>query len=68
MTEDERDELIKQIIALEWKFFDKVPNEGGRAACQDDFRTFRMMRGSQYAAWSDEMLESYMDDLMRALA
>lgn len=68
MTEDERDELIKQIIALEWKFFDKVPNEGGRAACQDDFRTFRIMRGSQYAAWSDEMLESYMDDLMRALA
>lgn len=68
MTQEERKEFIDQITELEWKFFDKVPNEGGRAPCQDDRRTFRIMRSSQFLAWNDEMLESYMEDLMHALA
>ena len=29
--------------------FDKVQNEGGRAACQNDARTFAIMRYSQFA-------------------
>ena len=32
-------------------------NMGGRASCQDDWQTFYIMRGSQYASWRDDMLE-----------
>ena len=59
--------LIEEIIKIEWAFFDKVKNEGGRAECQDDFRTFSIMRRSQYMAWSPAMLASWMDDLREAL-
>lgn len=62
------EELINEIIALEWAFFDKVQNEGGRAPCQDDFRTFRAMRGSQYEAWDEAALESWRADLTAARA
>ena len=54
------------IVATEFDLFDKVNNEGGRAACQDDFRTFEIMRGAQFDAWSDEMRESYLADLVAA--
>ena len=56
------------IIAIEFDLFDKVQNEGGRASCQDDFRTFNIMRGAQFDAWTDEMRESYLDDLKTAMA
>ncbi len=59
-------ELINEIIALEWDFFGRVRNEGGRAPCQDDFRTFDIMRGSQYEAWDEETLESWHRDLAEA--
>ncbi|MEG1798730.1 MAG: DUF4125 family protein [Synergistaceae bacterium] len=58
--------LIEEIIKTEWAFFDKVKNEGGRAECQDDFRTFSIMRRSQYMAWSPAMLESWRADLREA--
>lgn len=61
-------EIIEKIVELEWKQFDKVINEGGRAGCQDDFETFSIMRKSQYMAWNEELLESYLDDLQQAEA
>ena len=51
--------LIENIIRLEWDMFQKVKNVGGRASCQDDFKTFHIMRRSQYENWTDEMLLSY---------
>lgn len=59
-------QLIEKIVELEWKQFDKVKNEGGRAECQDDFSTFSIMRKSQYLTWSDELLSSYCNDLLLA--
>ncbi len=59
--------LIEDIIKTEWAFFDKVQNEGGRAECQDDWKTFSIMRRSQYLAWSPALLESWMDDLREAI-
>ena len=56
--------LIDKIINLEFKQFDKVKNEGGRASCQDNFNTFSIMRKSQYLTWSDELLKSYYNDLL----
>ena len=61
-----RKEMIEAIIKEEWNQFDKVKNEGGRASCQDDWNTFYVMRKSQYLAWNDELLASYLGDLMDA--
>lgn len=58
-------ELAEEITQLEWKFFDKVKNIGGRASCQDDFSTFEIMRKSQYLAWSEPLLECWRNDLLR---
>lgn len=59
-------DIIEKIVELEWKQFDKVENEGGRASCQDDFTTFNIMRKSQYMTWNENMLKSYYNDLMEA--
>ena len=61
-----RENIIESIIEAEWKMFREVPNIGGRAACQDDSETFRIMRAGQSAGWSDAMLKSYLDDLNEA--
>lgn len=60
--------LVNEIVSLEWEAFDKVENEGGRADCQNDFNTFSIMRKSQYYAWTEEMLKSYISDFRRANA
>ncbi|MBO5279165.1 MAG: DUF4125 family protein [Lachnospiraceae bacterium] len=59
-------DTIDKIVRLEWKQFDRVKNEGGRADCQDDWNTFSLMRESQYLTWSMELLESYYQDLTEA--
>lgn len=63
MRGTEKDLLIAAIISAEWQMFDKVQNEGGRAACQNDARTFAIMRYSQFAPLPQDVLESYRDDL-----
>ena len=59
-------DLVNELVMLEWQAFDKVINEGGRASCQDDWATFSIMRRSQYDTWTDEMLESFIDDFYSA--
>ncbi|MBR4574935.1 MAG: DUF4125 family protein [Lachnospiraceae bacterium] len=61
-----KDKLIDRIVALEWKAFDKVDNQGGRASCQDDWDTFSIMRKSQYMLWDEEMLSSFIADFETA--
>jgi hypothetical protein len=61
-----REDIIDRIIELEWKMFQDVPNIGGRADCQDDLKTFRIMRASQSASWSEATLKSYLEDLNAA--
>ena len=56
------EELAEQIARLEFKAFDQVKNAGGRADCQDDWHTFRIMRVSQYLTWTKEMLLRYIMD------
>lgn len=59
--------LVQKIIEVEWQQFQLVKNEGGRAACQDDWTTFQIMRESQFINWPLEILESYAKDLMEAM-
>jgi len=59
-------DIIAKIIEIEWKMFHNVPNIGGTAACQEDLKTFEIMRFSQAMSWSEAALDSYMDDLTEA--
>ncbi|WP_333646444.1 DUF4125 family protein [Lacrimispora sp.] len=59
--------FIDQIIDIEWGMFSNVNNEGGRASCQEDRKTFAIMRRSQFKSWNQETLGSYLDDLKAAL-
>lgn len=64
--EPEHIDLIAKIIRLEWQQFQGVQQKGGRAECQDDWKTFQIMRESQYLTWNLELLVSYLEDLLKA--
>ena len=57
-----KEELVLEIAKMEFAAFDEVKNEGGRAECQDDWATFRIMRTSQYTTWNYDMLVQYAVD------
>ena len=61
-----RSEIAEDILNREWNRFQQVQNVGGRASCQEDERTFRIMRAAQFEAWNEAMLASYQKDLIRA--
>lgn len=65
-SDDTKKQLVNKIVLQEWEQFQKVQNEGGRAACQDDWQTFEIMRKSQFYTWDMPTLESYWQDLQRA--
>ena len=56
-----KDQIIDEIVKLEFEAFDKVQNKDGRASCQDDWPTFSVMRKSQYMTWTDEMLKALLN-------
>ncbi|HZK56042.1 MAG TPA: DUF4125 family protein [Desulfosporosinus sp.] len=61
-----KEALITKIIDFEWNMFQKVSNIGGKASCQEDPETFKIMRHSQAVSWSEDTLESYLNDLFEA--
>ncbi len=61
------DELSDMVARLEFDTFDKVRNKGGRAFCQNDWPTFKIMRKSQYLNWTEPMLVQYIMDFEGAL-
>ncbi len=64
---DNKDVLIKKIVAEEWNMFQGVNNVGGqRASCQEDPKTFDIMRSSQFKSWDEDVLKSYLNDLNSA--
>ena len=46
----------------------QVQGVNGRAACQDDWTTFLIMRLSQFEGWDTDVLESYFEDIVQAEA
>ena len=63
LSETQKETRIQKLIETEWELFQHVHNEGGRAACQDDWNTFHIMRHSQFAMWPEKVLSSYQTDL-----
>ena len=61
-----KEDLITNIVDTEWKMFKNVPNIGGTAPCQEDYKTFEINRFSQAMSWSEATLESYLGDLVEA--
>ena len=59
----DKDRLINEIVDIEFAMFDKVNSLTGRAPCQNDERTFYIMRYSQHNAFSEMTLLSYRKDL-----
>lgn len=57
----------EKIAAIEWEMFQRVRNEGGRADCQNRPDTFKIMRLAQFSAWPEELAQSYLEDLRKAL-
>jgi len=62
----QKETLIKEIIKMEWTMFSNVNNISGKASCQEDPETFKIMRISQINVWTDEILTSYLVDLKNA--
>lgn len=63
---DSFNNMVEEVIKLEWAMFDNVENIGGRASCQNNYPVFYIMRKSQYLAWNKDVLESYHKDLSYA--
>lgn len=63
-----KEELIKEILMIEWDMFKNVSNVGGQAPCQQNLKTFIVMRISQAMSWCEPILESYLEDLKKAKA
>jgi len=64
---EQREEIIKSIVAIEWEMFTTVNEGESRASCQDDHPAFEGMRTAQFTAWPLVASQSYLDDLATAL-
>jgi hypothetical protein len=62
----EKERLMSQILEIELDMFVSVRSRYP-VSCQDDPEGFRVMRSAQFAAWSEETLQSYLFDLKSAV-
>lgn len=62
----EREKITEKILTLEWDMFTNVKGADGRTSCQDDKKTFIIMRRAQADVWSIYTLASYLGDLESA--
>ena len=60
-----REKLIAKIVELELEMFLAVPADG-IYSCQQDPDGFRLHRRAQFSMWSEDTLQSYLEDLCRA--
>jgi len=60
-----REKLIAKIVELELEMFLAVPADG-IYSCQQDPDGFGLHRRAQFSMWSEDTLQSYLEDLYRA--
>lgn len=61
----EKTGFVDEILERELKMFLTVPTRQ-KASCQENPDGFRTHRKAQFLTWSEETLESYLDDLRKA--
>ena len=61
-----KEELIEEILQIEWEMFTSVRARGRSALCQEDPDSFRIIRAANFMTWSDDTLTSYLDDVKTA--
>ena len=60
-----KNEVIKNILDIEWDMFQTIPVES-KAACQESSKeSFLWVRESMFITWSADTLNSYYDDLVK---
>jgi len=59
-------ELIEQIIYIEWKMMISITAIDDPEGCREDPVTFRIMRQSQHLIWSEDTLSSLLADFQLA--
>jgi hypothetical protein len=64
-TKDKKAELINRILEIELQFFMTV-NPQLTSECQQHPQAFRLMRGSDFEAWSERTLDLYLEHLVDA--
>lgn len=62
---NEKESLIKDIIQIEWEMFSSV-NASEPNSCQEDRKTFQVMRWMSYSAFDEKLLKSFLDNLKQA--
>lgn len=63
-----KEELISQILEMEWEMFTSVQAKGRSASCQEDPDSFRIIRTANFMTWSETTLASYLNDVKMAKA
>lgn len=57
LTQVDQD-LVRRLVDREWAYFDAVHHVDGRAICQDEARSFSILRAIAYLVYSTETLRS----------
>ena len=63
---DRFDDIVSQIVTMEWDMFQAVNEGGPRASSQEDPVTFAGVRRRQLEASPEDACQSYLDDLLLA--
>ena len=63
-----KEDLISEILEIEWEMFTSVQARDRSASCQEDPESFRIIRAANFLTWSDTTLASYLNDLRMARA
>lgn len=64
---DKREEVIRKIVEIELDMFTKVKT-AEPAPCQQQLKTFKLMRQMSHFVLATDTLESYLEDLIKAQA
>jgi hypothetical protein len=62
----EKENLIKIVVELEWNMFSAV-NASEPNSCQENKKTFQIMRWMSYSVLNEEILKSLLDNLNSAI-
>ncbi len=61
-----KEELIEEIVGIEWEMLKRVRDSEGKVSCLDYPENFKIIRTANFMTWSETTLASYLSDLKEA--